>query len=196
MPLVCGKINQKILSFWTTYLSFCTRKMYPNTPVPEILCTAVLKGFFMEKYTGYSSDQISRSVVSDSLRPCESQHARPPCPSPTPGAYSNSCPSRQWCYPTISSSVIPFSSPLQSFSASGSFPLSRFFTSGGQSIGVSASACLSNEYSGLLSFRMEWLDLLAVQGTLKSLLQHHISKASILWLKIFPGHQISIFSCS
>ena len=86
------------------------------------------------------SVQFSRSVVSDSLQPHESQHARRPCPSPTLGVYSNSCPSSQWCHPAISSSVIPFSSCLQSFPASGSFPVSQFFTSGGQSIGVSTSA--------------------------------------------------------
>ena len=83
---------------------------------------------------------FSPSVVSDSLRPHGLQHARPPCPSPTPGAYSNSCPPSRWCHPTISSSVIPFSSHLQSFPTSGSFPMSQFFPSGGQSIGVSASA--------------------------------------------------------
>ena len=87
----------------------------------------------------FSSVQFSCSVVSDSLRPCESQHARPPCPSPTPGVYPNSCPSSQWCHPAISSSVIPFSSCLQSFPASGSFTMSQVFTWGGQSIGVSAS---------------------------------------------------------
>ena len=86
------------------------------------------------------SVQFSRSAVSDSLQPHELQHTRPPCPSPTPGVYSNSCPSSQWCHSTISSSVVPFSSCLQSFPASGSFPMSRFFASGGQSIGVSASA--------------------------------------------------------
>ena len=78
--------------------------------------------------------------MSDSLRPHGLQHARPPCPSPTPGAYSNSCPSSQWCHPTISSSLVPFSSHLQSCPASGSFQMSQFFTSGGQSIVVSASA--------------------------------------------------------
>ena len=90
--------------------------------------------------------QFSHSVMSDSLQPHGLQHARLPCPSPTPGAYSNSCPSSRWCYPTISSSAIPFSSRLQSFPASGSFQMSQFFTSGGQfftsggqSIGVSAS---------------------------------------------------------
>ena len=87
--------------------------------------------------------------------------------------------------------VISFSSCLQSVPASGSFPISQFFTSGSQSIGVSASACLSNEYSGLISFRMDWLDLLAVQGTLKSLLQYHSSKASIFWHSAFFLVQLS-----
>ena len=87
-----------------------------------------------------ASVQFSRSVVSDSFQPQGIQHGRPPCPSPTPGVYSNSCPLSQWCHPTISSSVVPFSSHLQSFPTSGSFPMSQFFASGGQSIGVSASA--------------------------------------------------------
>ena len=87
-----------------------------------------------------SSVQFSLSVMSDSLQPHELQHARPPCPSPTPGVYSNSCPLSQWCHPTILSSVIPFSSRLQSFPASGSFQMSQLFASGSQSIGVSASA--------------------------------------------------------
>ena len=91
-----------------------------------------------EKYQ-IISVQFRHSVVSDSLRPHGPQHARPPCPSPTPGVYSNSSPSSQWCHPTISSSVVPFSSCLQSFPASGSFQLSQLFTLGGQSIGVSAS---------------------------------------------------------
>ena len=85
-----------------------------------------------------SSVQFSRSVVSDSLRPHESQHARPPCPSPTPRVHSNSCPSIRWCHPAISSSVVPFSSFSQSFPASESFPMSQPFAWGGQSIGVSA----------------------------------------------------------
>ena len=87
-----------------------------------------------------SSVQFSHSVVSDSLWPHELQHARPPCPSPTPRVYPNLCPLSQWCHTTISSSVIPFSSCPQSFPASGSFIISRLFTSGGQSVGVSASA--------------------------------------------------------
>ena len=91
-------------------------------------------------YSLYSSAQFSHSVVSNSLRPHGLQHARPPCPLPTPGVYSNSCPLSQWCHPTISFSVVPFSSCLQSFPASGSFAVSQFFSSGGQRIGVSASA--------------------------------------------------------
>ena len=87
-----------------------------------------------------SSVQFSLSVMSDSLQPHEPQHARPPCPSPTSGVYSNSYPLSRWCHPMVSSLVIPFSSYLQSFPASGSFQMNKFFASGGQSIGVSASA--------------------------------------------------------
>ena len=88
------------------------------------------------------SVQFSHSVVSDSLRPHGLQHARPPCPSPVPGACSNSHPSSQWCHPTISSSVIPFSSCSQSFPSSGSFPMSQLFATDGQSIGASAWASI------------------------------------------------------
>jgi len=89
-----------------------------------------------------TSVQFSHSVVSDSLQPHRLKHSRLPCPSPIPEACSNSCPLSQWCYPTISSSVVPFSSHLQSFPASVSFPMSQFFASGGQSIGASASASI------------------------------------------------------
>ena len=101
-----------------------------------------VKGYYQEHKKNFfiSSVQFSRWVMSDSLRPHGLQYARLPCPSPTPTVYSNSCPSSRWRHPTISSSVIPFSSHLQSFSSSGSFPRSQFFTSGSQSIGVSASA--------------------------------------------------------
>ena len=108
-----------------------------------------------------TGSQFSHSVVSNSLQPHGLQYTRLPCPSPTLRACSNACPLSQWCHPTISSSVIPFSSHLQSFPASGSFPMSQFFESGGQS---SFSISPSNEYSGLISFRMDWLDLLAVHG--------------------------------
>ena len=107
-----------------------------------------------------------------------------PCPSPTPRVHPNSCPLSRWCYLAISSSVVPFSSCPQSLPASGSFPMSQLFTWGGQNIGVSASASVlpmnTQDWSPL-----GWLDLLVVQGTLKSLLQHHSSKASILWHSAF-----------
>ena len=127
----------------------------------------------------FSSVQFSSVVQSClTLQPHGLQHARPPCPSPTPGTYSNSCSLSWWCHPTISSSVVPFSSCLQSFPASESFPMNQLLASGVFSFSFSISP--SNDYSGLISFRIDWLDLLAVQGTLKSLLQHHSLKASIL----------------
>ena len=126
------------------------------------------------------SVEFSRSVVSSSLWPHELQRARPPCPSPTPRVYPNSCPSSRWCHPAISSSVVLFFSCPQSFPASGSFRMSQLLASDGQHWSFSFSISPSNKYPGLISFRMDWLDLLEVQGTLKSLLQHHSSKASIL----------------
>ena len=122
--------------------------------------------------------------MSDSLRPHGMQHARPPCPSSTPGVYSNWFPLSWWCHATISSSVVPFFSLLKSFPASGSFPVSS-----------------SHQVAKVLEFQLhhqsfqwifrtdflttDWLDLLAVQGTLKSLLQHHCLKASIFWCSAF-----------
>ena len=131
------------------------------------------------------SVQFSRSVVSDSLQPHGRQHARPLCPSPAPRVYSNSCPLSWWCYPTTSSSVIPFSSHLQYFPASRSFPMSVLLIKWPKYRSFSFSISPSNEYSELISFRMDWLDLLSVQGALKSLLQHHSSEASILWHSAF-----------
>ena len=96
--------------------------------------------FLINYFLARSHVQFSHSVMSDSLRSHGLQHARPPCPSPTPRVYSDSCPLSWWCHPTISSSVVPFSSHLQSFPASGSFQMSQFFPSAGQSIRVSASA--------------------------------------------------------
>ena len=96
----------------------------------------------LQSTLNYVSVQFNHSVVSDSLRPHEQQHARPPWPSPTSRVYPNPCPLSQWCHPAISSSVVPFSSCPQSFPASGSFPMSQLFAWGGQSIGVSASSVL------------------------------------------------------
>jgi len=123
--------------------------------------------------------------MSDSLRPHELQHAGPPCPSPTPGVYPNSCPLSRWCHPAISSSVIPFSScppippSIRVFSNESTLHMRwpKYWS-------FSFSIIPSKEHPGLISFRMDWLDLLAVQGTLKSLLQHHSSKASITTDKI------------
>ena len=137
------------------------------------------------------SVHFSHSVMSISLQRLGLQLARLPYASPTPGAYSSSCPSTWWCHPTISSSVFPFSSCLQSLLISVSFPMSQLFPSGGQIIGASASGLPVNirdwffffSFLFFLSFflfffffRIDWLDLLAVQGTLNSLLQHHSLK--------------------
>ena len=119
------------------------------------------------------------------------QHTRPPCPSSTPGVYPNSCPLSQWCYPTFSFSVIPFSSCLQSFPASGLFQWVSSSHQVAKVLSFSFNISPSNEHSELISFRMDWLDLLAVQGTLKSLLQHRSLKASILWHSAFLVVQLS-----
>ena len=121
--------------------------------------------------------------MSDSLWPHGLQHARPCCPPSAPGVYSNSCPSSWWCHSTMSSSVIPFSSHLQSFPALGFFQMSQFFTSGGQSIraSVSASVLLMNIQDWFTLGWTGWISLQSIQGTLKSLLQHHSSKALIIW---------------
>ena len=112
--------------------------------------------------SSFSSVQFSHSVVSDSLRPHESQHARPPCPSPTPGVHSNSCPSSRWCHQAISSSVVPFSC-LQAFPASGCFHMSQLFTSGGQSTGVSASTSfLAKNTQGWSP--LEWTGWISLQS--------------------------------
>ena len=134
---------------------------------------------------------FSLSVVSGSLWPHGLQHARLPCPSLSPRACSNSCPLSPWCHPTISSSVTSFSSGPQSFPASGSFPVSQLFAAGGQTWRFSISISPSSEYSGLISFSIYWFDLLAVQGTLERLLQHHSSKASILQHSAFYMVQLS-----
>jgi len=141
-------------------------------------------------YVEYSV-QFSRSVVSDSLQPHELQHARPPCPSPTPGVHSNSRPLSRWCHPAISSSVVPFSSCLQSLPASESFPMSQLFAWGGPSIGISALASFLPKNTQDLS-PLEWTGWISLQSKgLKSLLQHHSSKALILWHSAFFTVQLS-----
>ena len=134
---------------------------------------------------------FTRSVMSNSLQPHEPQHTRPPCPSPTPRVYPNSCPLSQWCHPTISSSVVPFSSCPQSFPTSGSFQKNQLFTSGGQRLGVSAStSVLPINVQDWSPLRWTgWISLLS-EG-LSSLLQHHSSKASILQCSAFFIVQLS-----
>ena len=168
------------------------RRVKLNTLKIQPRCSqikAVVRGCFI---------QFSCSVTFNSLRPHGLQHARPPFPSPTPGVHSNSYPLSQWCHPTISYSVITFSSHLQSFPASGSIQMSQLFADQSEVTrwpkywSLSFNISLSNEHPGLISFRMDWLDLLAVQGTLKSLLQHHSSKASIIWCSAFFIVQLSV----
>ena len=140
-----------------------------------------------------SSVQFSRSVTSDSLRPHESQHARPPCPSPTPGACSNSCPSNWWCHPTISSSVVPFSSRLQSFPTSGSFPMNPFFASGSQRIGVSAStSVLPMNIQDW--FPLGWTGWISLQEESKEL--SRVFSNTIVQKHQFFGAQLSLWSNS
>ena len=125
----------------------------------------------------FFSSQFSLSVLSDSWWPHGPQHAKPPCPSPTPGVYSNSCPLSQWCHPTISSSVVPFSFRLQSFPVSGSFPISQFFTSGGQNTGISASASvLPMNIQDWFPFRMDWLISLQSKGLSRGLSSTTVQK--------------------
>ena len=137
------------------------------------------------------SVQFSCSVVSDSLWPHELQHARSPSPSPTPGVHSDSCPLSRWCHPTISLChpllLLPSIFPSITIFSNESVLHIRWPKYWSFSFNISPS----NEHSGLISFRMDWLDLLAVQGTLKSLLQHHSSKASILWHSAFFTVQLS-----
>ena len=146
----------------------------------------------IQHFYRFSSVQFSRSVVSDSLRPHELQHARPPCPSPSPRVHSNSCPSSRWCHPAISSSVVPFSSCPQSLPASESFPMSQLFVWGGQSTGVSV---LGKSYKMVdrkgpndkivLSFQLHW----QLNNSLET-----VRKASMIVKKIntniyrFPKH--------
>ena len=146
--------------------------------------------FFFEQ--SCISVPFSRSVVSNSLRPCEPQHARPPCPSSAPGVYPNSCPLSRWYHPTISSSVVTLLLLPSIFLSIRVFPNESVLPISWPkywSFGFSISP--SNKHSGLISLRLDWLDLLAIQRTLKSLPQHHSSKASILQHSAFFMVQLS-----
>ena len=174
-PYVIGLVCSQAMRFLKAFISDNSNKQ------PRLRTTALGKRLFQCS----SVQSLSRVWL---CKPHESQHSRPPYLSPTPGVYSNSCPSSQWCHPAISFSVVPFSSCPQSLPASGSFN----FASDGQSYpSFSFSISPSNEHPGIISFGMDWLDLLEVHGTLKSPLQHHSSKASILRHSAFFTVQLS-----
>ena len=139
----------------------------------------------------FSSVQCSRSVMSNSLQSHGLQHARPPCPSPIPGVYPNSCPLSRWCHPTISSSVVPFSSHLQSFPASGSFQMSQLFTSGGWSIGVSASTSVlpmnTKDW-----FPLGWTSWISLQS---KGLSRVFSNTTVQKHQLFGAQLLSQFNC-
>ena len=132
--------HQEIDTFLRSFTCSLIFIKYPDITFTALTCCLEV-GFFncIKEFWAQSLVQVIHSVVSNSLQPHELQHARPPCPSPTPRVHSNPCPLSRWCHPTISSSVVPFSSCPQYFPASGSFQMSQLFASGGQSIGVSAS---------------------------------------------------------
>ena len=141
-------------------------------------------------YSGLQSLQFSCLVMSNSLWTHRLQHARLPCPSPTPGTYSNSCPSSGWCHPTISSSVVPFSSCLQSLPELGSFPVSQLFTSVAKVLEFQFQHQSLQWILGPISFRMDWVDLLAVQEALKVFSNTTVQKHQ------FFGAQLSLWSNS
>ena len=167
------KMRSAIVTFITTTLVLVTKSyIFPMPFIP---------GFFG-----------SVAQLCPTLCDCmNGSTARPPCPSPTPGVYSNSCPLSRWCCPTISSSVVPFSSCPQSFPASGYFPMSQLFTSGGQSVGVSASNSVLP--MNTQDWSLGWTGWISLQfkGLLRNLLQHHSSKASILQRSAFFIVQLS-----
>ena len=186
----CGKgpSGESWLTFWERHKR--RKEFLRELSSVLIFNTQAIKGVLRKDIKNHSV-QFSRSVLSDSLQPHESQHTRPPCPSPTPGVYSDSCPSSRWCHPTISSSVSPFSS-CQSLPASGSFTMSQLSEWGGQSIGVSASTSVlpmnSQDW-----FPLGWTGWISLQskGLSRVSSQHHSSKASILRHSAFFIVQLS-----
>ena len=176
------------------FLMICNSLMVLISGFPlnnRVICMGFFFFFFLYFFSSPSVQFSSVTRLCPTLRPHELQHTRPPCPSPTPIVHPNPCPLSRWCHPTISSSVVPFPSCLQSFPASGSFQMSQLFASGRQRIGVSASASL------LALNIQDWFPLrwtgwiLQSKGLSKSLLQYHGSKASILRCSTFFIVQLS-----
>ena len=182
-PLFMGILQARILEWVAMLFSRGSSQLRHQT---QVSCFA---GRFSTLWAT-SSVQFNCSVVSDSATPWTATH-QASLSITNSWILLNSCPLSWWCYPTISSSVVPFSSCLKSVPASVSFQMSQFFASGGQSIGVSASASVLPMNIQDWFFRIDWLTLFAVQGTLKSLLQYHSSKASILWRSAFFRVQLS-----
>ena len=165
--------------------------MFKSTIQSRLILYCVLTNYMQDNLVQFSSAQFSRSVVSNSLRLHESQHARPPCPSPTPEVHSNSCPSSWWCIQPshpLSSPSTPAPNPSQHQSI---FQWLNSLHQVAKVLKFHFSISQFKKHPGLISFRMDWLDLLAGQGTLKSLLQNHSSKASILWCSAFFTVQLS-----
>ena len=174
-----------------THIPCFARWVLNHWTTREILSEKFNDSILLYYICSYGLVQFSHSVVCNSLQSHGLQCARLPCSSPTPGSCSNSCPLIRWCHPNISSSVTLFSSCFQSFPASVFSNESVLHIRRPKYWSFSFSISLSNEYSGLISFSMYWLDLLVVQRTLKSLFQHHSSNASVLWCSAFFTVQLS-----
>ena len=162
MPSNHPTISSSVVPFSSCLQSFLPLESFPMSQFHEVNLAFLSLPMPFES-NSIISVQFSHSVMSDSLRPHGLQHTRPPCPSPTPGVHPNSCPWSWWCHPTISSSAVPLSSHLQSFPASGSFPMSQLFTSGGQRIAVSASTSVlpMNTQDW---FPLEWTGWISLQS--------------------------------
>ena len=194
-PIALWQIDRKNWKQWQTLFSWAPKITADGDCSHEIKKCLLLGRKTMDEP---QFSQFSRSVVSISLWPDESQHSRPPCPSPTPGVHSDSRPSSQWCHPAISSSVVPFSSCLQSLPASESFPMSQLFTSGGQGTGASASVLPVNSIplnsnqlnSELISFSIDCLISLQSKGLSR------VFSNTTVWKHQFYGTQPSLRSNS
>ena len=182
----CVLVTQSCPTLWD--LMDCSP---PGSSVRGILQTRILEWVVIPFSRDSLLLQFRDPVTSDSLHPHGLQHARPPCPSPSHKVFPSSCPLHQWCHPAILSSDTLFFFCPQPLPSSETFPMSRLFTSEPKHCSFSFSISLFNEYSELISLKIDWFDLLAVQETFRSLLQHHSLKASVLWHSAFFMVQLS-----